>query len=102
MCRAYPLNPASYGRSKAATPGPWVRRTGTNLIEGSDGTPVHRVIVENESGESNSRLIAAAPELSRELEAIIDSATDGREIPEWLEERLVGAKAAIQKARGGQ
>jgi len=51
---------------------------------------------------ANARLIAAAPELLEALEAIMDSATDGREIPEWLAERLTSARSAIRKARGGQ
>jgi hypothetical protein len=30
-----------------------------------------------------------------EFTAIIDSATDGRPIPEWLEERIASAKIAL-------
>lgn len=57
---------------------------------------------DQDSVEANARLIAAAPELLEALEAIIDSARDGRDIPEWLDERLVSAEAAIRKARGEQ
>lgn len=50
--------------------------------------------------EANARVMAAAPELLDALEAIRNSARDGRAIPEWLEERLQQADAAIRKARG--
>lgn len=50
--------------------------------------------------EANARLIAAGPDLLEALESIMDSATDGRPNPEWLNERLVPAAAAIRKARG--
>lgn len=52
--------------------------------------------------EANAWLIAAAPEMLEALEAIVDSARDGRDIPEWLDERLVIIEAAIRKARGAQ
>jgi hypothetical protein len=47
---------------------------------------------------ANARLIASAPDLLDALRAINDSATDGRECPEWLQERLDVARVAIAKA----
>jgi hypothetical protein len=47
-------------------------------------------------------MFAASLEVLEALEAIVESATDGREIPEWLEERLVIAKSAVRKSRGRQ
>jgi hypothetical protein len=46
-----------------------------------------------------ARLIVVAPEMLEVLEAIVDSATDGRPNPEWLNERLVLASAVVQKAK---
>lgn len=48
---------------------------------------------------ANMRLASAAPDLYAALEAIRTSAEDyGREIPEWLTERLEAAKMALLKA----
>lgn len=45
-----------------------------------------------------AKLFAAAPDMLSALKAIIDSATDGRDCPEWLQERIVDAQAALKKA----
>lgn len=50
--------------------------------------------------DANGRLVSAAPELYEALLSIAESAADGRECPEWLQERLVRANAALAKAEG--
>lgn len=49
--------------------------------------------------KERNRLVEENRELLEALETIIDSARDGRSIPEWLDERLVEAEAAIRKVR---
>lgn len=95
------------------TPGPW--RTVTDededfvgavvLTEG--GTLVADCNIfgidrPDEEMELNAALVAAAPDLYEALTIIIESATDGRECPEWLQERLTIARAALAKAEGRQ
>ncbi len=92
--------PQSSKRDPSHTPGPWnqiVKMDGFTAVGGR--TLIARVFstafrdVANE--EANARLIAVAPEMHQELEGILTSATDGRECPEWLQERLIAVRATL-------
>ena len=98
------------------TPGPW-RKFGLPVGRGSfsiwgplgtgcvasatkgrsTGTRYSRPMLVEE-GAANASLIAAAPDLYAVLARILDSATDGRTIPEWLSEELQFVHAALAKA----
>jgi hypothetical protein len=89
------------------TPGPWARYG--DFIEAKDGLEqqivadlIHCDVGKTPEDEitANANLITAAPELYEALEAICDSAEDGRNVPEWPQGRLVAARAALAKARG--
>lgn len=85
------------------TPGPWHIYKGHGLyVDSSTAGSICKLAEKriSEQDEANARLIAASPELLEALESILDSATDGRPLPEWLCERLVPASAAIRKAKG--
>lgn len=107
------LAPESCFMSERAehTPGPWTKETtgrrvfisgryyhdgGSYVAEVSLSAEVQSTI---ERRCADARLITAAPELLAALAAIIDSAEDGRPVPEWLSERLIAARAAIAKTK---
>jgi len=90
-----------YKQFEGHTPGPWSARR--------EGAFDYRIALSHIAEtvckvrcEANACLIAAAPELLAEnkklreaLEGIIESAEDGRDCPEWLEERITDARAAL-------
>lgn len=94
----------------AHTPGPWRFEPSSGgrwyvypLGETQPLVPniyVPKAKLKNARMMANARLLAAAPELLAALKAIVSSATDGRDIPEWLTERLIWAESAICKAEG--
>ena len=55
---------------------------------------IHYGVISQTLSEIASRY-AASDDL---LKAIIESATDGRDCPEWLQERIADAQIAIKKA----
>lgn len=57
-------------------------------IAGRTTPPNTSPTLSREEAEANAKLIAQCPPMVEVLLAIIESATDGREIPEWLAERL--------------
>lgn len=86
------------------TPGPW-RRIGATVQAGSIADSNHEVVadcafsgdLEDTQGEDNARLIAAAPELLKALELVLD--VDGYSYGVRAK-AVEQARAAIAKARG--
>ena len=104
-------------RKAEHTPGPWraeLAKNQSNLIyivpEVAPDTYIADIWPDDrdcegpftETNWADARLIAAAPDLLKALELILESARDGRDVPEWLMERLVTAEAAIHKTEGGE
>lgn len=80
---------------------PWQVSGGGVGIYDADKHQVGRAFgMTQEEMIANRDLQTAAPAMYRALEAITESASDGRTIPEWLEERLFDARAALKAARG--
>lgn len=85
------------------TPGPWTHRTGTQLLEGSNGSVVCLVpFGEYDDADANARLIAAAPELLEILKRFVSVTAIGFEERDEAAEGEVwdAAQAAIAKAEG--
>jgi len=95
------------------TPGPWIHNQGSPVVH-ADGQFIAQVarycqvseqlIVQ----EGNANLIAAAPDLLKEMEAIAAGWREikagrvpGRKLSDWEEERLEFALQTIAKAEGG-
>ena len=102
---------------QAFTPGPWGYYKSLTVLEGNGDFNIHSdaepelpqtwlaVVLAREEAKANARLIAAAPELLRELEAIANGFL--HRAPEWAGwdtfitfDRLASMRAAIAKARG--
>lgn len=49
---------------------------------------------------ADAHLIAASPEMHDVLEFFVDSATDGRPVPEWMVLHLDAMRSALAKSEG--
>lgn len=85
------------------TPGPWHYQKNSKVVAGGfDILLAHHDGEDAAVWEANARLIAAAPELLGILQGIVESASDGRSVPEWLAERIVAACAVLDRVEGRQ
>lgn len=95
------------------TPGPWKSENGTDAyLIGTDTTAIGRVYyTADDTGEANSRLIKAAPDLLAACEAARDALNslpvdalgfenDGKEVWPLRDELIHALTDAIAKARG--
>ncbi len=90
------------------TPGPWILEKGKahDLIVDKDGTPIAEINTfigpfGRDENNANAHLIAAAPELLRAIELIINSDMAQREEDEGnISTELSIARAAYAKATG--
>lgn len=91
------------------TPGPWTRKFGQDVYQGSGpfdalrliatGTPTNGSPDELAEAFANARLIAAAPELLEALDELL-AAAENFERPS--DKAIASARAAIAKAEGVQ
>jgi len=87
--------PATYAMIDRHTKGPWNVAQGEHglHIRGALGGNIADIAFPDGEDDANARLIAAAPELLKALESVIDSP---REVDKWWLE----VDAAIAKAKG--
>lgn len=95
------------------TPGPWIvgkqsKKLTYRLIDAKNWGSLAKVVVRmegasenNKQGEANAHLIAAAPDMFRVLELILNSDMAQREEDEGeISTELAHARAAVAKAEG--
>jgi hypothetical protein len=88
------------------TPGPWIWGKGNKGLYGAgpdnevlDWACYEGMWLSGPNDKANARLIAAAPELLKELQELVEAYADGE--PNW-KQIVSSASAAIAKATGEQ
>lgn len=82
------------------TPGPWTADE-AGYIEHAGGWGVAKAYGSNPTCAANAALIAAAPDLLRVCEKLVQADSGPFPRPAWLAPIVDAARAAIAKAKGG-